>query len=515
MSALLPALMTCSALALALAPVSAQGETCLELSRRPDSLLWAGAEAARRSLDPGCALDMSRALLLRARDRRAEERAWLELGKSWLLAGEATIALRYADALLRRDADSEPGLALRIRALLRLGRSREALRVAENGLDFAREQSFELRSAYASALYRNQRMREAQRSYRALLRERPQDSEALIRLGSGLLPAGPAPIHRDLRVAIEQVRDGLTSVAERSLLRIIHKQPTHPVPLRLLGELALRAERLRSPLLQQGLGDRLWARLAPAQRPSARVRAFLPAIDKVSEARRVVLERAGYYFEPWLGDLALRGAGHDILLEDERSTDARARRFLRGKRTFDGRLWDDVRGMGGLVAATGVEALDESRELGFDTLIHELAHQVHLYAMSRAERMQVTLLYRQARSRGRWLDKYSASHETEYFAQACEAFFSFAKCAGQPKTHGHTRFELARVDPAMHSFLDGLFVRDPLKGPQRRHLLNLALQAALLTGHCEDARDIGRMLGRSRAPRKSKLLRLEQRYRSL
>ena len=55
--------------------------------------------------------------------------------------------------------------------------------------------------------------------------------------------------------------------------------------------------------------------------------------------------------------LIAKGGRHDLMLEAERTTDHAQRASLRGRRTFDGRVWDDVRGIGGLRAATDIEAL--------------------------------------------------------------------------------------------------------------------------------------------------------------
>jgi hypothetical protein len=302
--------------------------------------------------------------------------------------------------------------------------------------------------------------------------------------------------------------------AEKRLLGLIQKDPGHPIQLRLLGDLVLQAERQGSPLMRSGLATRLWEALEPQQR-AQKSAAFVPVLRQLDPSRRAVVERACYYFEPWLGTLSLLGARHDILLEDERTTDAQERAFLRGKRTFDGRLWDDVRGMGGRIAATGVEALDESAELGFDTLLHEFAHQVHLHAFSRRQKRRVGELFRAAKKGGHCLDPYAASHETEYFAQGVEAFFSFAKVAGQPRTHGHTRFELMRVDPELHRFLEELFRRDPLRGPSRKQILSEAFEAALLTGRTEDAATILELQGRAGQRQRARLLDVKQRFRTL
>ena len=194
----------------------------------------------------------------------------------------------------------------------------------------------------------------------------------------------------------------------------------------------------------------------------------------------------------------------------------RERAWLRGRRTFDGRVWDDVRGIGGLCAATGVEALDDAHTGGFQTLVHELAHQVHLYALPRVKRDRITVLYRRAKRDGLCLDYYAASNEAEYFAQGVEAFFSYVKVAGQPVTHGHTHFELRRRDPELFALIGELAEVDPLASGGASLAARL-FEAALQTARVADARALLRRLPaeqRTKA-RKRALGRATNQFRAL
>jgi hypothetical protein len=147
-----------------------------------------------------------------------------------------------------------------------------------------------------------------------------------------------------------------------------------------------------------------------------------------------------------------------------------------------------VRGVGGLVAATGIEALDEAASFGFDTFAHEVAHQVHFFAFTPLQRARIRALYKQAMAQNRCLDFYAASNEAEYFGQGVEAFVSLAKRPGAETTHGHTRFELLRLDPDLHTFVAELVDHDPLAAPGRReHVLAAAIAVALRCGRLDDA----------------------------
>ena len=215
---------------------------------------------------------------------------------------------------------------------------------------------------------------------------------------------------------------------------------------------------------------------------------FMPAYAALPGDRRRVVDRSLSLFATRLSKLLTLGARHDLMLETERTTDAASRANLRGKRTFDGRVWDDVRGIGGLQAATGIEALDEASQFGFDTLAHEIAHQVHYYVLSPRDRARIRALYQAAKREGHCLDYYAATNEAEYFGQGVEAFASLAKRPGCETTHGHTRFELFRVDPELHDFVASIVDRDPLRDAGRRDvILAAAIEVALRCGRPDDA----------------------------
>jgi hypothetical protein len=208
-----------------------------------------------------------------------------------------------------------------------------------------------------------------------------------------------------------------------------------------------------------------------------------------------VIDRTAAMFGSRLGRLLQAGGRHDLLTELERTTDAASRENLRGRRTFDGRVWDDVRGVGGLRAATGIEALDEAATFGFDTFAHEVAHQVHFFTFSPLERARLRSLYKLALAEGRCLDYYAASNEAEYFGQGVEAFVSLAKRPGSETTHGHTRWELMRVDRDLYDFIAELVDFDPLLDADRpADLLSAAVAAALCCGRPQDAQVAAGML---------------------
>jgi tetratricopeptide (TPR) repeat protein len=128
---------------------------------------------------------------------------------------------------------------------------------------------------------------------------------------------------------------------------------------------------------------------------------------------------------------------------------------LKGTRTFDGRLWDDVKGVGGLHAAAGAEWERGAGNLRYDVLAHEFAHQVHA-AMPADLRAEITRLYAKAKAERRTLDFYSDENEMEYFAVGVEAYVSQEKLADEKGTYGHVRQELERRDPELYRFIQSL-----------------------------------------------------------
>ena len=95
----------------------------------------------------------------------------------------------------------------------------------------------------------------------------------------------------------------------------------------------------------------------------------------------------------------------------------------------------------------------------------------------------------------RCLDYYAASNEAEYFGQGVEAFVSLAKRPGCETTHGHTRWELKRVDPDLYAFIASVVDYDPLKDKgARQGLLQAAVEGSLRCGRPEDAQVAAEMM---------------------
>jgi tetratricopeptide (TPR) repeat protein len=421
------------------------------------------------------------------------------------MLGRSTFAEAYADAALLADPGDLEGMALGIRALIRARQFDTAVERAAAYLLRAGRPDAELLAANASALFRVQRIDDAAAAYRQVVGLDALHAESHLRLGSGLLPPVAVSRPEKLCAAVDAAAAARYEDAVALLQQVLADEPGHPIAHRLLGE-TLFTQRAAASMASADPAFRALAAAMP--RPDVRglpIAQFVAGYGRLSPDRRRVVDRTAALFAQRLSRLVAIGGSHDLLGELERTTDAATRDALRGRRTFDGRVWDDVRGVGGIQAATGIEALDEAARFGFDTLAHEVAHQVHLYVFTPLQRARIRTLYQDALAEGRCLDYYAASNEAEYFGQGVEAFVSLGKRPGGETTHGHTRFELLAVDRPLHDFIASVVDWDPLQIPgARERLLEAAVGTALRCGRPQEAVTAASML--SPGPRREELL---------
>ncbi len=449
----------------------------------PAAMLLLGRVRLLR-LDPVAA---RHAFLAASTRKETRLEALLGLARCELMLQEPRRALTLAREALSLAPGEGRAMALEVRALLDLGRPGEALDRSSRALELlGRAAPASLLEARGAALFRAGQVREAARSYEASLLREPDLVEAHLRLGTGLLPPSGGAHPADLFPGLGAFRRGGLDRAIALFRKSWRAAPADPVCHRLLGEALLERDRRRLFLLRHPIFRKIRALLpdpGPGRLPLERL---FPGYRGLSPARRTVVDRVARAWARYIPRLAALGARHDLLSPLESATKSEDRASLRGRRTADGRFWDEVRGVGGFHAATGVEALDEASLFGFDTLAHEVTHQVHLFAMNGEERRELERLYRKARREGRCLDYYAATCVEEYAAQGFEAFLSLAKIPGSKRTHGHTRFELLRVDPGLERFFRRHTAWSPLEGKNRRALLEAAAEWALLSGRFDD-----------------------------
>lgn len=136
---------------------------------------------------------------------------------------------------------------------------------------------------------------------------------------------------------------------------------------------------------------------------------------------------------------------------------------LRGKRTFDGRRWDLVRGIGGVAMANGriAVAIPEENLFGYPDdpypplaiAVHEIAHAIHEHVLPVEDRRSIDEAYRARVRQGLpFGDPYARSNPSEYFAQGAGAFFGrYASRTGRDAAW------LRQHDPVLYAVLVRVF----------------------------------------------------------
>jgi len=206
-----------------------------------------------------------------------------------------------------------------------------------------------------------------------------------------------------------------------------------------------------------------WAQLSPRHR------------------KRVALSLA-----PWrafIPVLAESGATHFIKPLHLRLSETPGGRALRDQRIgYDSRLWDDVRGMGGFSTVTGIEDVERSIFGRYNTVLHELSHQVH-GVLTAAQSRQIQALYSQAKQRDEaaqargesaFLSRYAGGSVWEYFAEGANALDSPRR--GEFDTREIVRERLQALDPDLQALVAGLFAQRDTRASRPIALVNAGHQ---------------------------------------
>jgi Tfp pilus assembly protein PilF len=191
----------------------------------------------------------------------------------------------------------------------------------------------------------------------------------------------------------------------------------------------------------------------PAPPTFALTRVIFPNYKALTRGQQRVIDWAVAPLADYLPALARSRARHYLLAFDETVSDMGDFDDIAEEKTFDGRYYASLRGVGGRVTVSGLEYVEMAAAGGFHTIAHEFAHQVHITALGKADAQTIRRLYGQAKSAGRALDYYAAANEYEYFAQGYEAFISDDKRPSAGVTARHTKRELQSRDPEFYDFL--------------------------------------------------------------
>lgn len=170
--------------------------------------------------------------------------------------------------------------------------------------------------------------------------------------------------------------------------------------------------------------------------------------------------------------LASRNLWLFIIPRDERLTDLPEFAALRGRRTHDGRPWEEVRGVGHMDIPGGRvgSAFPEEDLLntehdpavgypGLFVLVHELAHCVQDLGLPQAQYGRTVALYDAAMSRPEktGLGRYADANAHENFAQAASAYLGVGHLDG-PRMHADAaRARLLAAQPDLALLLGEVF----------------------------------------------------------
>ncbi len=135
---------------------------------------------------------------------------------------------------------------------------------------------------------------------------------------------------------------------------------------------------------------------------------------------------------------------------------------LRDQRiSYDSRLWDDVRGAGGYHTVTGIEDVERTIFDLYNTVLHELTHQVH-GVLTADQSREIQELYRRAKTRddatrNGFLSRYAGGSVHEYFAEGANALESPRRDRYDPREV--VRERLVAMDPDLMKLVERRFAQ--------------------------------------------------------
>ncbi len=176
-------------------------------------------------------------------------------------------------------------------------------------------------------------------------------------------------------------------------------------------------------------------------------------------------KRVALSIAPWkayVPVLVEGGATYFIKPMYMRLSECPAQGTLRDQRIeYDSRLWDDVRGCGGYHTVTGIEDVERTIFDRYNTVLHELSHQVHA-VLPADDGREIQELYRRAKERDDrthdgYQSRYAGGSVFEYFAEGANGLYSPMRDAYDPREV--TRERLDRIDPDERRLIERLMAR--------------------------------------------------------
>lgn len=164
--------------------------------------------------------------------------------------------------------------------------------------------------------------------------------------------------------------------------------------------------------------------------------------------------------EPWkdyVPVLVACGSHHYIKPLHEKLSEVPGLETMADQRIiYDSRLWDDVRGCGGYTTVTGIEDVERSIYNKYNTVLHELTHQVH-GIFPPEDQLKIEDLYREASEKDAageeiFVSRYQGSSVWEYFAEGMNSYYSPRR--NEYDTREITKERLFALDPNLVKTLE-------------------------------------------------------------
>jgi hypothetical protein len=211
----------------------------------------------------------------------------------------------------------------------------------------------------------------------------------------------------------------------------------------------------------------------------------------VNRAREQAIELYGNLAPANRARMATDPVTVDVIPHDKKLTELPEYQHLAGTQTFDGRLWDNVRGIQTEVNGvrrvavaeedlTTISGKNASYGSGF-LEAHEGGHGLQFSGLTAAQQAQLQVLYTaRIASQGQptqttpegpatagWLRPawYSAANKEEYFANSVAAYHGHPYTNGAADVAQYTRAWLQANDPQMYALIDSVYVAAPTPGP--------------------------------------------------
>ncbi|MDR7270079.1 tetratricopeptide (TPR) repeat protein [Pelomonas saccharophila] len=374
---------------------------------------------------------------------------------------DASLHKLEAGVAAERTAD---GLAALADTLIRLGRTEDAIAAAEAAVALNRHHEaahYLLGNGYARENY----------------------SQLAARLGDGF-----APLMADVRRASDAFEKGDFDTALSLSLAVLQRCPqlgrAHAITAK-----ALESQRFAIDVHRADYERRFAALPMPVvpgiERYVLNWKALSPRHQK-----RVALSVA-----PWkafIPVLVEGGATHFIKPMWMRLSETPQAHALKDARIdYDSRLWDDVRGMGGHFTVTGIEDVERSIFDRYNTVLHELTHQVH-GVLTADQARGIEALYQQAKARDAktrngFLSRYAGGSVWEYFAEGANAEASPRRDAYDGREI--VRERLIELDPALRAAIQRFYAQRDTRASLPVALVNAGSQK-LEDGQLAEARPL-------------------------